>query len=252
MESIGTRLMAIFKEKSDLELMELQIKFAQFNYELKEMYERKIKIIENDIDAQIAHYKNSENHIKIKNEILNRYTKEFQKIYDERKTQFLNIEYSIAEIESNKKIAIVNFYKIADDRKKAKIDTKSGKSQMLALLQKYNGYTALTEECVKKLDECLSSAKDDFEAIAELKNQSLTVAKQSKLYSRIINKILSIFKREKRFEQEVAQPMNKQLDEIEQTNNIAVSKISSQTETILSLIEQVRNEINLQSKLVNG
>ena len=46
MESIGTELMQVYDELTELELVELQIKFSKFNKELKDIFDSKILEIE--------------------------------------------------------------------------------------------------------------------------------------------------------------------------------------------------------------
>lgn len=119
MESIGTELMQVYDELTELELVELQIKFSKFNKELKDIFDSKILEIEKNIDSQMEFYGiKSEDYYGEKQNILNKYIQEFQKIYDERKVQFYNIENEIAEIQANQKITLTNFYKTTDNRKK--------------------------------------------------------------------------------------------------------------------------------------
>lgn len=253
MESIGTELMQVYDELTELELVELQIKFSKFNKELKDIFDSKILEIEKNIDSQMEFYGiKSEDYYGEKQNILNKYIQEFQKIYDERKVQFYNIENEIAEIQANQKITLTNFYKTTDNRKKGYLKDENSEEyteSLVKLLQKYNSYDYLIKECDKKLEECLSASKDDFEEITKYRNTNLSVVKKANLISKIINKIIGIFSGSSRFDKKIAKNMEKELVDISNNTNSVIEKINSQTLSIISLIEQARNEINLQCKV---
>lgn len=253
MESIGIELMQVYDELTELELVELQIKFSKFNKELKDIFDSKILEIEKNIDSQMEFYGiKSEDYYGEKQNILNKYIQEFQKIYDERKVQFYNIENEIAEIQANQKITLTNFYKTTDNRKKGYLKDENSEEyteSLVKLLQKYNSYDYLIKECDKKLEECLNASKDDFEEITKYRNTNLSVVKKANPISKIINKIIGIFSGSSRFDKKIAQNMEKELVDISNNTNNVVEKINSQTLSIISLIEQARNEINLQCKV---
>lgn len=292
MKSIGTELMQIYKDLTENELLEGQIKFAKFNQELLNIYNSKISSIEKNIDDKILYYgRNIEDYSAQKENILNKYTEEFQKIYDQRKMQFFNIENEITEIQSNQKIAITNFYKVVDDRNKFLKTEKYNEylsqkqefqeivnstlnhdefdkytklleelvdpleeynKMMIGLLQKYNGYDALIVECDKKLEECLIATKSDFEKISRFRNQSLAVINKKNFVVAFFEKILNKFSGASKLEKEFIQEIENELSNIEKENNSIVSEISSQTNRIVELIENVRSEINSNYKFVVG
>lgn len=257
MSSIGTELMQTYKDLTDIELIELQIKFAKFNKELKESYDSKIEAIEKNIDAQISFYKRQPEDCQVeKQKILSKYTEEFQKIYDERKVQFYNIENEIAEIQANQKIALTNFYKTTDDRRKSLEESEDSLEKytntLIGLLQKYNGYDALIKECNNKLEECLNASKEDFEEIAKYRNQSLSIVNKRNPIMNILNKIINKFTGASKFNKEFVNKMEKELLDIEANNNSIINEIRNQTNSIVALIEEVRNEINSQFKITVG
>ena len=133
MENIEKKLMQVIEDFSNIEVLELEFKFAKFNQELKKIYDEKIKFIEDNLDNQIKFYgKNIEDCKSEKEKILSKYTIEFQKIYDQRKEQFLNIQAEIQEMQSNQKIALANFKKV--------IENKNAFLKSKKRISKYNRY----------------------------------------------------------------------------------------------------------------
>ena len=252
MESVENRLIKYIQELSEDELNEIQILYAKFNNSLMESYNEKIQSIESNIDSQIAYYgKKVEECKSEKEEILSKYTNEFQKIYDQRNLQYVNILSEIQEIQSNQKIALVNFEVIAK-KMKEDIDDElfdSYDKKLEALVTKYDGYEAIISECKNKLQECIESAKDDFDNIVKYRNESLTVTAKSNFIIEFINKLLSKFLGKSKFKTQVVEKMNDELLDIEKENNETVEIINEQTINLISKIEEVRDQINLEFKV---
>ena len=251
MESVENALIKYIEELSECELNELQILYAKFNNSLMQSYNEKIQAIQNNIDSQLSYYGKIEDYQSEKEEILNKYSNEFQKIYDQRNLQFVNILSEIQEIQSNQKIALVNFEIIAK-KMKEDIDDEvfdSYDKKLEALVTKYDGYEAIILECKKKMDECLESAKDDFDNIVKYRNENLAVTVKSNFIIEFINKLLSKFLGKSKFKTQVVEKMNDELLDIEKENNETVEIINEQTINLISKIEEVRDQINLEFKV---
>lgn len=289
MENIEKKLMQIIEGFSNIEVLEFEFEFARFNLELKKIYEEKIKFIEDNLDNQIKFYgKNIEDCKSEKEKILSKYTIEFQKIYNQRKEQFFNIQVEIQEMQSNQKIAIANFKTVIDNKKvflksseylkylKQKqeyqnvIDTtlKSAEfekytklleemkdpfeeysKKLEALVQRYDGYQILIEECEKKLMECLSETKKDFDRITKYRNESLAIKNNTNIIAKFITSLLNKIMRNSKFEKEVVQKMEKELLDIKENNNMIIETINSQTISLIAVIGNVREELNKEFKL---
>lgn len=287
MESVEKRLMQSIKEMTELEVQELELRFGKFNSELKESYNSKINAIEENLDNQIVFYgKTIEECKEEKKSILERYTAEFQKIYDLRKEQYFNIQIEIQEMQANQKIALANFKKVVDERRryigseefaeymKKKQEMKSiventlkheeldrysklleeltnplefYQKKLVALVVKFDGYKALIEECENKLDECINSSKNDFDEIVRFRNNSLAIKKGNPVMS-FISKFLNKFSGNKKFEKDVIQKMDEELKSIEEANNNSINIINSQTLDLISKIEEVRETLNVEFK----
>ena len=172
MEEFGKELVQRIQELSSLEINEKQIKYAIFNNKVKDFYNEKIKVITKDFDKQSDFFgKHIEEYITEKTKIMEMYNKEFEKIYYKRKEQYFSIETEIEELELNQKIVLNNIEKIYASRtkvlenKKCDIKAKVEQSEVAikALVDKYEKYDALINECENKIDECISSVEKDFE-----------------------------------------------------------------------------------------
>lgn len=284
MENLGTRLMTQIRDLSELEVQKLEIQIAKFNKEISSYYETKISTIEENIDSQIEYYgKNVSDHENEKNQILDKYKKEFQKIYDIRKEQFFNIQVEIQELQANQKIAFANFKKVADDRKAFEESSKYSEyilkrqeleniinstvnkeefeeysellanlkdpletytSKLEALVNKYAGYDEIILECEAKLTDCILSAKKDFDEIAKYRNTNVAVLENGNFITNLINKILSRFAGKSKFEKDVIQKMESELVEVEKSNLEITNAINEQTIYLVAKIEELRDVIN--------
>ena len=284
MENLGTRLMTQIRDLSELEVQKLEIQIAKFNKEISSYYETKISTIEENIDSQIEYYgKNVSDHENEKNRILDKYKKEFQKIYDIRKEQFFNIQDEIQELQANQKIAFANFKKVADDRKAFEESSKYSEyilkrqeleniinstvnkeefekysellanlkdpletytSKLEALVNKYAGYDEIILECEAKLTDCILSAKKDFDEIAKYRNTNVAILENGNFITNLINKILSRFAGKSKFEKDVIQKMESELVEVEKSNLEITNAINEQTIYLVAKIEELRDVIN--------
>ncbi len=284
MENLGTRLMTQIRDLSELEVQKLEIQIAKFNKEISSYYETKISTIEENIDSQIEYYgKNVSDHENEKNRILDKYKKEFQKIYDIRKEQFFNIQVEIQELQANQKIAFANFKKVADDRKAFEESSKYSEyilkrqeleniinstvnkeefekysellanlkdpletytSKLEALVNKYAGYDEIILECEAKLTDCILSAKKDFDEIAKYRNTNVAILENGNFITNLINKILSRFAGKSKFEKDVIQKMESELVEVEKSNLEITNAINEQTIYLVAKIEELRDVIN--------
>lgn len=292
MENIGAKLMQELKELSDLEVQSATLLYAKFNRELENSYKVKIEAIEKNIDSQIEYYgKSVEEYSEQKNRILERYNSEFQKIYNQRKEQFINVSVEIQEIQANQKIAIANFKKIIEDRElflqtskyseyikrkkyfKHVIDTTLNHAEfdkytklleeltdplelyerkLEALVNKYNGYKEIIEQCETKLEECITATKEEFEEIVKYRSASLVAVKKGNFLMDFINKLINKLSGNSKLEKDVIQKMESELVNVENSNNEIINVISEQTITLIATIEQLRDTINSEFKLAMG
>lgn len=292
MENIDERLMQEIQELGNIEFQYSMLLFSKFNRVLDESYKSKIEAIEKNIDSQIEYYgKTVDEYRNKKDEIVNKYKNEFQRIYNQRKEQFVNIEVEINEIQANQKIAIANFKKIIEDKnkflktsqydeylKKKKrykhiVDTTLNHAEfdkyeklladlrdplemyqvkLEAVVNKYNGYTELIEQCEAKLLECIDAAQAEFEEIVKYRNVNLAKISKENIISKLINKILNKFLGTSKLEKEVIGKMQAELVNVEKSNNEIIDVIGTQTIAIVAKIEEVRDVLNQEFKVAIG
>jgi len=286
MENSGAKLASIVDEITESEIIKSQVLYAKFQNALKESYHQKIQNIENDFMGKANFYGKSEGDcISEKNAILSKYEEDFQKIFDSRRLQYINIQNEIQELVANKLIAIANFKQIAKSKsefvnsptyveylnKKQKFENivettlnheefdnytklleelqdplETYQRKLVALASKYDNYDATIIECEKKLDECLESALGDFEEITRYVDSSLSVVKKENIIMKFINKFLSKVNGNAKFEKNVVQKMKNELLEIEEDISESVEIIDDQTINIVAAIEEIRANINTQ------
>lgn len=283
MKKFNERLLKELTEMTKTEALELQVQYAIFNKKLKDSYEEKMNVIVKNFEEQAKFYgKKIEDCIDTKNSIISKYNAEFQKIYDIRKEQFYNVVAEIQEMQGNQKIAMANMMKInaqledlsdseyykeyIENKTKFEymINTTLKKSEfdkytelldnlknpsenyykiLYALVDKYDGYQSVISECEKKLVETTEAALLDFETIVKYRTVSIAV-KKSNVFSKFIQKILSIFGGKARFEKEVVKKMESEIADVEKTNNEIVEVVAEQTLSLVSIIEAARAEVN--------
>jgi len=248
MENLGERISKQLSDLSDIEEKKIKIEFGIFNNKLNESYKQKIKAIENNFTSQADFYgKKEDEYNKEKNNILRKYTAEFQKIYDIRKEQFFNIINEIIEMQANQKIVFANINKVIEERDKYKEVNESDDlyyKKLEALTQKFDNYQAVINECEVKLLECTNCALEDFKGIVKYRNESIAIVKKTNFIFNLINKLMNIFTGKVKFQKEVVLKMNNELVNIEKNDNKLVNIISEQTLTLVAKIEEVRAEIN--------
>lgn len=280
------KLVNIVDEITQLEINKAQLLYAKFQNTLVKSYEASIKQIENDFIAKASLYGKKETDcVAVKNDIISKYDEEFQKIYDSRRLQFINIQNEIQEMCANKLIVIANFKQIIANKiafiksngytdylnKKQKfkeiVDTtlvhdefdkytklledlkdplEIYQNKLVALAAKYDNYDATIKECEKKLEECVESSLGDFEEICRFVEKSLVANKKENFLSKLLSKIFNKIGSNAKFEKNVVQKMQNELVEIDKDITESVDVIEEQTIDLIATIEEIRDAINLE------
>lgn len=254
MEDLGQLLFEKIKELVELEVQEIELKFAIFNNRALSKYNEKVELINENFIQQSKFYgKKVEDYENEKNDIIDKYNKEFQKIYDKRRIQYINIVNEIREMQSNQKIALANIENLYSEWDSL-IDSKEQKEgstnlfdeinkKLLALTDKYEKYDGVILECEKKLDDCIVALEEDFNSIMKYRNNSLIVPKKENFLVKLFNKI---FGGNKKFKKEVIDKMNFEIDDIQKNDSKLLEIIDSQTVLLVAKIEELRQQINLE------
>lgn len=292
MEEFGTKLLNVMNDFMELEILKSQILYAKFQNTLKEDYDIKIKSVEENFLGKARLYGKSvadcENE---KNSIVGKYKVEFQKIYDSRREQYINLQNEIQEMVANKMVVIANFKQIAVNKqefiksdkyveyinKKKKyqniIDTTLNSEEynkhfklleelknpldiydkkFISLATKFDNYDEAIIQCEKKLEECIEAAKGDFNEIMKFIDTSLELAKKENIFSKIINKILNSLSKDSKFKNNVIQKMENDIINIQKDNEEIVKLIENQTIGLIATIEEVRANINAEFNVAIG
>lgn len=285
----GVKLANIVDEITEIEILKSQLSYAKFQNSLKESYNEKIKTIENSFIGKANFYGKSEmDCVNEKNSIISKYDAEFQKIYDSRRIQYINIQNEIQELTANQLIVIANFKQIATNKiefikteayqdyvnKKANFENKVATTlsheefdkytklledlqdpleiyqrKLVALATKYDNYDATITECNKKLEECIEGALGDFEEITRYVDNSLAVSKKENIIMKFVNKILNKITKGSGFNKNVVEKMENELSELEQDITESVEIIDEQTVSIVAAIQEIRENINNEFKV---
>lgn len=287
--STGVKLANIVDEITEIEILKSQLSYAKFQNSLKESYNEKIKTIENSFIGKANFYGKSEmDCVNEKNSIISKYDAEFQKIYDSRRIQYINIQNEIQELTANQLIVIANFKQIATNKiefikteayqdyvnKKTNFENKVATTlsheefdkytklledlqdpleiyqrKLVALATKYDNYDATITECNKKLEECIEGALGDFEEITRYVDNSLAVSKKENIIMKFVNKILNKITKGSGFNKNVVEKMENELSELEQDITESVEIIDEQTVSIVAAIQEIRENINNEFKV---
>jgi len=284
MNDINNELVAQIKYIIELETRKFLVDIARFNKIVLNDYDEKIKSFEDELDAKISVYgHNKEKYEFKKQEILQSYKDEFDRVYNKRKQQLRGIQAEIQEIQANQKIAIANFkrfeeYKIVYSKsqdyrdfieKKNQIEymvqnagtieeannyqqvlnkmqnpVENFESKMSALVEKYNEYDVLVDACEHKIDECIEATLDDFDKISLKKETHLVdLKKQSKILN-FISSIIGFIGGAAAFEKRVVRKYKNAIQELKKLNDKYIKNIDSQTMTLVCNINSIREDIN--------
>ncbi len=283
MEDFDNKLLIQIKYMIELETRKLLIQNARFNKIVMNEYENKIRAFETDLDNKVSLYGGNMDFMIRRNEILELYKAEFQKIFKKRKQQFFGIQEEIQDLQANQKLAIANYKKFEEYRKvysktaeyqsfvqkkeqlqymmqnatteqeadnyKQKIESMKDPiadfiKKMDALVERYNGYDAIIKECEIKLEECIKATLDDFESIAIKKDTSLVKVKEPNGIMVFINKLINMFSQNSHFEKRFVNKYKDQISKITEQNNSSIKNIESQTMNLIITINKLRDIIS--------
>ena len=284
MEDIDNRLMEQIKYLIELEVRKLLVENARFNRIVLNDYDKRLKAFEEEIDAKISFYGESkEKYADKKQELLDTYKAEFDKVYQKRKSQFFGIQAEIQEIQANQKVAIANFKKFEEFKivyaksedyvkfierrdqlqymieQAQTIDEANTIQQKLnsmqnpldnfdgklsALVEKYNEYDLLVYECEKKLEECIDATLVDFEHISLKQENAVVKVTASNKFISFINTLINFVTGGNKFEKQVILKYHSKLKELSYISNTSQKSIDSQTISLMSTISKLREDIN--------
>ena len=224
-----------------------------------------------------------------KEEILKKYKLELNKVVEKYEDRYINIQLELQGINSNQKIVLANWQKILEEREeiikngeqKQYLDRKkileykqentlssqefyecdrllkelinpmeNIETKANACIEKFNNYNTLIDECLIEANICEKEAIDCIEDVVKYQfNDKLA---QISLFTKInnfINKIVYRFSGSSKFEKEVINKMEADLEKIQRENNEIINNIEYKschfTVTILHMREKINEEFKL-------
>lgn len=278
------KLSVIIKSFGDNSTNRIKIQLCRFNAVAKGIYKKKMKMLNDDIDAKMQLYGLESSEVEeFKSHMNEKYDAEFQRIYDNRKGQFKDLLVEIGELEAIKSISLVNYLKMTKDRsdymksnecilynsekedieniikasegdqKRAFIDKLNALEDPLykydrkctALLNRYNNCNSVIEEINAQFNDCIKAMSDDFDEVLKV-DTSLEKISKEKFGMNFIKKLLfKLLKLGKnRFRADVVPEFEKNIKEVNSRNSDMEEIIDIQTKNILYKIDNMKDAIN--------
>lgn len=200
----------------------------------------KVAYLYNIITAECnLYFQKSDEHYKKINEVITNYKTKLNNLYDELYCQYVNIQNELQDARLNKKIALINYQKIINDKEKVVsseeyqqyIDKKKEliyKLQSLNNKEKYNElyneiellespvrndnskkedikaknkmYDTIIEKCITALEDCRNSFKEKVDSLLVIPTD-IDVINENSFLQKLKRRIMSLFNGKNKFEQ---------------------------------------------------
>lgn len=222
-------------------------------------------------------------------DIVQKYSEEYENISEKYQERFLNIQLELQNAQSNQKIALANWKKMIDEkdsllksetyknyisRKKTleynlentlKSDEFYKYDKLLkelvdpvdrivikenACIEKFNNYNEIINECLIEMNICEKEAFEALNSVSTyLSSNKLALQKGINPISKFINKLLFKFSGAKKFQTEVINKFETDLQKIESENDNVIKEIENKNYEFVSTIVVMRDNINEKFKL---
>lgn len=213
-EDQNQRLLEKIERISGLEMNEIELMMSIFQRRILTITEDHLDELNNEIDFS---YENPDEKIEVRNEIINGYKTQFERIQNGLEEQYVNLFYELKEIQSNQKIALINYKKMLDQE----IITDQDIDVMTSLIDRYGNYCGLEEECYKMINECSNSFISLLDSVMQYDKKEIAINKKIGIFE----KIKSLLKKKKKEDQFLISKREK------------IKKITKDTDTIMQYIK---------------
>lgn len=274
---ISKSLLKIVNEIGDMESTISKIDAAIFVRNNDKVINEKVAYLYNLLISECNVYfqKSDEYYDKI-NLIISNYKTKLNTLYDEFYCQYVNIQNEIQEARINKKIALINYQKLINDKEKVvsseeyqnfidkkkeliyklqisndqkeynevyntinslKSPVKNDEDLKKALIEKSKLYDEIIEKCKEQFNKC----KENFESKIDklfLIDANLEVINENNIFQKLRNKIVYLFLGKKKFE-EVLDNYNQKIQLINERN--VIDEIRNETIDFVTDILELRN-----------
>jgi len=287
-KTVSERLDDVIEELEEKEINEVHLIIAIIKRKIINLINKNMKLLEDEFNINCERYiKNGIDFIKEKDEILNGYKLEFDKIALKFEEEYMNLGLEIQEIQSNQKEAILemkktillkkeyiesgeyeNYIKNIEDLEnqrdnclvKSEFDKIINRldnmenpieiynKQIDMYAEKYIKYCGLEETCILKLTECGDNIEESINSIMQYDVGKLVVKKKS-IFSKFSN-LFSKIGGAKKFEKRYLARKRENIVKIKTSTNSILDKIDEDINNILLILDACNSKINKACKIV--
>ena len=237
-------------ELNELEIMKSKVFAALFQKSTNEIVEYKIKIMKSNFEKQANYYGQSvDNYEDEYQDIAVRYREQLFQILRKYDEYFINMCLELQEAECNQKIVIANLknsYEIKEqikDRAKEEI-IEEYERKLYACLEKKKNYDFIIYKYEKSLNECLNEIQKLIDEVFSEKDNMISLKNESR-FEKVISKIRNLFTGKANFKLYVLQPINIELDSIDEKLLGITNNIHQETINFVARSKRAKDEINV-------
>lgn len=281
--SVSERLVSTINELSNTEVNEISLLIAIIKKNVVDLIEKNMKKLEDEFIAKCDYYgKSNTDASSEKEEILNGYRNEFNRIASKVEEEYMNLALELQDAQSNQKIAIVNMKKVISSKKKyiesdeyekflAKIKELENKrdnclvkvefdkivnyldnvkdpieiynKKIDAYANKYIRYCGLEEACIVKLEKCNEKVENAINSVMQYDVGQLAVVNKKSIFS-IFSKILNKISGAKKFEKEYIFKKKENIEKIKVSTDNVLEEIDKEIDEALAVLEVYSLKIN--------
>lgn len=239
------KVFGIVKDLSQVETNELELMLAIFKKTINAAVEPHVEVLSNEFENACAAYgKDASTLGELRDELVGGYEKEFYKIKERIEEQYVNLIFELQETQSNEKIAITNYMKLAGSDYTSSEDSE----KMDAFIDRYGDYCGLEDECQKMLDECIASVPYLIDTVMKFEGTEIVVKSKTGLLESIKKIFSSIFKSNK-FETNFVDVKRAKLEMVANNTETVAEEIRDNTvnyiDTLASYKEQIKEATNV-------
>ena len=242
-------LMDKLKELNELEIKKSKVLATIFQKSTQEIVDKKIQSLKTFFEEQLKFYnQKAENYNEIYQEILTKYQEQLQQIIEPYNQLYINLYLELQETECNFKIAITNLkksYEIKEEiwNKVSQDIIEEYDRKINACKQKKSNYDCLIEECKKALNHCAIDMEKKINSLFQDKSSQILL-KEENSFTKFFQKIKNVFTGKAKFIAYVIEPIQVELDMLENKLPDVSNQIYQQTITMVAKMKQAKARTN--------
>lgn len=232
---------------NELEIKKAKVLVAIFVKTTTEVIARKVQLLQSSFEEQAEFYdQDLEEYDDIYKQILSSYEEQLLQVVDQYNEFYMNVQLELQETECNQKIAIANLKRSFDMKQEIKGRSQKGKKEeynakILACMQKKVNYDKIIEECEKELNECTERMKNKVNSLFNDKTGQISLSNRGSV-QKTIHKIIHFFSGKIRFNTYVVEPINIEIEMVENKLPDVINEIKQETIHFVAKIKQAKGE----------